>query len=222
MGAVCWQGVADEMPDALAVDYGGVRAPDWYEGVAARVSAQLDSRPWIAALHSGAGGFAPALAQASCTIAGFVFVDAGLPYPGRSIVEEAPAGFVARLRERTTDGRLAPWSRWFDEDPLARLIPNADVRAALKAAEPRAPFAYLKAVSPASDAWERLPAAYLQLSANYEAAAARAEARGWPVRRIRLHHLAMASHPAEVAAPLAELAQLVANTQNLLPTASRK
>jgi hypothetical protein len=206
VGAVSWQAAADALPDALAVDYGGVSGPDWYEAVARRIGVQADGRPWIAVLHSGAGGFAPALASAAADLAGFIFVDAVLPYPGRSNIETAPQPLADRLRALATDGRLAPWNRWFDADPLPRLIPDPEMRAAFERDLPRVPFAFLEAVSPAGSEWERLPSAYLQLSKTYDATADKAEQRGWPVRRARLHHLAMASHPAVVADLLLETA----------------
>lgn len=205
VGAVGWQATGAALPDAIAVDYGGVSGPDWYEGVARRVAGRADGRPWIAVLHSGAGGFAPALATASTDLAGFIFVDAVLPYPGRSNIETAPDDLAQRLRALATDGRLAPWNQWFGPDPLPRLIPDPEARAAFERDLPRTPFAFLEAVAPEGAAWERLPAGYLQLSKMYEAAAEKAERRGWIVRRARLHHLAMASHPTQVADLLSEI-----------------
>jgi len=211
VGAGSWRATAEALPDAIAVDYGGVSGPAWYEGVAGRVAAQAQGGPWIAVLHSGAGGFAPALADASEELAGFIFVDAVRPYPGRSNIETARPELVKHLRSLTADGRLAPWNQWFDEDPLPRLIRDAEARSAFIRDLPRVPFAFLEAVSAPSDAWERLPAAYLQLTRRYEAQAAWATVRGWPVRCVRAHHLAMASDPRPMAAWLLELAaQLVA------------
>ena len=205
VGAVSWRPVADLLPDAVVVDYGGVSGPDWYEGVARRIADQVDGQPWVAVLHSGAGGFAPAIAAVARELAGFVFVDAVLPYPGRSNLETAPAALQDQLRRLATDGRLAPWNQWFGEDPLPRLIPDEALRVAFLAAQPRVPFAFLEAVSPADAAWETLPCAYLQLSKGYEATADKAEARGWPVRRVRLNHLGMCSDPAAVAGELLAL-----------------
>jgi hypothetical protein len=192
------------MPDAIAVDYGGVRGPDWYVGVGERVAAQADARPWIAVLHSGAGGFAPAIAAASQRLAGFIFVDALLPYPGRSWLETAPA-LAGRLAELTRDGLLAPWNQWFESDPTLRMLPDSAERDAFVADLPRAPFAFAEAACPDQRQWERLPAAYLRLSVAYEAEALEAERCGWPARRARLHHLAMVSDPAKVAALLIDL-----------------
>jgi hypothetical protein len=187
------------MPATVAADYGGVCGPDWYEGVARRIVGPVDDAPWIAVLHSGAGGFAPALALAAQRLAGFIFVDAILPHPGRSVVENAPAAQTEQLRGLTTDGLLAPWNQWFEADPTPRWLPDAEVRARFVADLPRVPFAFLEAVSPDGEAWEALPAAFVQLSKGYEANAARAEARGWPVRRAQLNHLAMAGDALAVA-----------------------
>lgn len=194
--------------DSIAADYGGVSGPDWYEGVARRVAAESGGR-WIAVLHSGAGGFAPSLAAAAHDLAGFVFVDAVLPYPGKSIVQNAPPLFVERLRELTTDGHLAPWNEWFEPDPTLFMIPDANLRAAFVAELPRVPFAFLEAASPAQAAWAGLPRAYLQLSAFYAKTADEAEQRGWPVRRADIHHLAMTGAPEQVAPLLGELVALM-------------
>lgn len=206
VGAVCWQATAAALPGARVVDYGGVSGPDWYEGVAARAAAQADGEPWIAVLHSGAGGFAPAIANASRDLVGFIFVDAVLPYPGRSNLETAPPDFAARLRAVTHDGELAAWSTWFDVDPTIRMIPDVAIREAFLRAQPRVPFAFLEVVSPQADALSSLPCGYLQLSKSYQATADKAEALGWPVVRLRAHHLAMASDPQQIAAEIARLA----------------
>jgi hypothetical protein len=213
-GAAAWRPIAERLPHAVAVDYGGVSGPGWYDGVAHRVAAAIGEGPWIAVLHSGAGGFAPALAEAGA--AGFILVDAVRPHPGRSLREVEPT-FVDYLEARASDGRLPPWNAWFDEDPLPRFLPDAAARAAFVADLPRTPLAFLDAVPPPSDAWERLPAAYLQLSRRYAAQADWAEARGWPVTRVDLHHLAMFSHPDEVSVALAALARQVAPAEGNSP-----
>lgn len=206
VGAVSWQALAGVLPDAVVADYGGVSGPDWYQGVARRISAFAESRSWIAVLHSGAGGFAPALAAASPDLTGFIHVDAVLPYPGQSCLATAPAAQIDHLKALTTEGRLAAWNTWFEADPTLRWIPDPKAREAFIDDLPRTPFAFLEAVSPVSD-WAGLPAAYVQLSKGYEATAAKAEQRGWTVRRVRAHHLAMISDPAMVAALLTELAK---------------
>jgi hypothetical protein len=199
VGPNSWRALAAAVPNSVVVDYGGVSPPDWYEGVASRIADQVDSDPWVAVLHSSAGGFAPALALASKRLRGFIFVDAILPHPGKSAVAIAPESQIEQLRRLTTDGLMAPWNAWFDPDPTPRWITDADSRAAFLSDIPRVPFAFLEAVAPDSARWEQFPAAFVQLSRGYDVNASRAEQRGWPVRRARMNHLAMASDPLAVA-----------------------
>jgi hypothetical protein len=199
VGANSWRPLAAVMPDAMVADYGGVSGPDWYEGVARRIAEQADDAPWVAVLHSGAGGFAPALACASRRLGGFIFVEAILSHPGKSVLDIAPDAQIEQLRGLTADGLLEPWNQWFGTDPTPRWIPDPEARAAFLSDLPRVPFAFLEAVSPEGDGWTRLPAAFVQLSKGYDTNAARAEQRGWPVRRAKLNHLAMASEPLAVA-----------------------
>lgn len=205
VGPSCWRAVAKIVPDALAADYGGVSGPDWYEGAADRIVRQADDTPWIAVLHSSAGGFAPSLAAAARRLTGLIFVDSILPHLGKSAVVNAPEAQIQQLRALTTEGFIAPWNTWFDPDPTPRWIPDPTARAAFLADLPRVPFAFLEATAPDDNRWERLPAAFVQLSKGYEANAARAEQRGWPVRRAKLNHLAMVGEPAAVAELLSDL-----------------
>jgi hypothetical protein len=206
VGAGSWESVADLSPEFVVADYGGVHGPDWYGGVAAKVVEQVDEGPWIGALHSGAGGFAPALAAAAGRLVGLIFVDAALPYPGRSWLESAPEDLADRLRRIAVDGLLPPWNAWFPTDPTLRLIPDEAVRQAFIQDLPKVPFAFLEARSPDVPDWERVPAAYLQLSRAYEEEANRAKACGWPTRTAKLDHLAMMSEPTTVARLVRELA----------------
>lgn len=211
VGAVSWRGVAQALPDAVALDYGVVAGPDWYGAVAEAAALQAGPGPWIAVMHSGAGGFAPAIAAAAGEgLVGLIYVDAILPHPGRSCLSTAPDDLVSHLRSLTTDGLLAPWNQWFGPDPTPRMIPDSATQAAFVEGLPRTPFAFLEAVAPDQGEWEQVPSAYLQISKNYEETATKAELRGWRVRRARMHHLAMASEPEAVAALLAELAAEIA------------
>jgi pimeloyl-ACP methyl ester carboxylesterase len=204
VSARSWAAMAKVLPGAVVADYGVVEGPDWYGRVAAEVARQAPDEPWVAVMHSGAGGFAPELAAASERLAGLIFVDAVLPYPGQSCLSTAPTPLVAALRRVTEDGVLKPWNQWFETDPAKALIPDAELRRAFAAELPRVPFAFLEAVAPDRRQWERLPTAYVQLSEAYAKTAEKAEARGWTVRRSRMHHLAMLSDPEAVAGLIAE------------------
>jgi hypothetical protein len=198
---------------AIAVDYGGVGAPDWYGGAASRIAAALPGdQPVVLVLHSGAGGFAPALPGAlGSRLAGFLFVDAAMPYPGRCWFDTAPPALAGRVRALAKDGMLPPWDTWFGRGGIDALIPDAASRAAFRADLPRLPLAYLEATAPAGDAWRQVPAGFLQLSDAYAAEADEAEALGWIVRREPLRHLAMLTHADRLAAILAEMAGELAN-----------
>ncbi|MFI4975450.1 MAG: hypothetical protein ACHP84_13000 [Caulobacterales bacterium] len=156
-------------------------------------------------LHSGAGGLAPAIAERCDRLAGLIFIDAVLPHPGRSWADTAPPGLADRLRGLAEDGMLPTWDRWFPADAIARLLPDAPTREAFLRDLPPTPLAWLDAPSPRSAEWEAIPAAFVQLSDAYADEAAEADRLGWTVRRFPLHHLAMLSDPAKVAALLMDV-----------------
>lgn len=148
--------------------------------------------------HSGAGPLLPAFADSlEEEVAGLVFVDAGLPTPGRSWRDTAPRELYAELRAMTREGQLPRWQRWFDPDPLAELVTDPVLRAEIADEAPEVPIAFLKEERPEVE-W-RGPAGYVRLSPPYDQDAAEAETRGWPVRRLDTHHLAPATNPAPVA-----------------------
>jgi pimeloyl-ACP methyl ester carboxylesterase len=158
--------------------------------------------------HSGAGpllpGFADALEEG---VAGLVFVDAGLPTPGRSWRETVPASLYAELRAMSREGQLPRWQRWFSPDPLS-VVADPALRAEIADEAPEVPIAFLKEERPEVE-WPG-PAGYVQLSSPYDEDAAAAEAQGWPIRRLATHHLAPATDPDPVARAILEvLAELL-------------
>ena len=153
--------------------------------------------------HSGAGpllpGFADALEEG---VTGLVFVDAGLPTPGRSWRDTVPASLYAELRAMSREGQLPRWQRWFSPDPLS-VVADPALRAEIADEAPEVPIAFLKEERPEVE-WPGA-AGYVQLSPPYDADAASAEARGWPVRRLSTHHLAPATDPEPVARAILEV-----------------
>lgn len=148
--------------------------------------------------HSGAGPLLPAFSDAlEEPVAGLVFLDAGLPTPGRSWRETVPGDLYAELRALSREGRLPRWQRWFDPNPLETLIDDPELRAEIADEAPEVPIAFLKEERPEVE-WTG-PAGYVQLSSPYDEDANEAETRGWPVRRLTTHHLAPATDPAPVA-----------------------
>ena len=60
--------------------------------------------PVILIGHSGAGPLLAAAGEIIDQVRGYVFVDAGLPIPGRTWMETVPPDLAARLREMADAG----------------------------------------------------------------------------------------------------------------------
>jgi pimeloyl-ACP methyl ester carboxylesterase len=198
--AAGWQAaVADLMP---AVAGPGPYQPAIATAVA-RAAAGLD-RPVVLVGHSGAGPLLPGVAAAMpAPVRALVYVDAGLPYPGRTWFETAPVDLVTRLTGLAVDGWLPPWHEWVAPEVLARVLPEPAVRAGFTAELRPLPLAYFQEPMPAVT-WPG-PAGYLLLSEAYRDEAVRAAAQGMPVVEHRSQHLAMLDDPDAVTAALREL-----------------
>ena len=171
----------------------------WVDSAFEQVAA-LWAGPIVLVGHSGAGPLLPVLAdRLGERVAGLVFLDAGLP-PAEGAVPLGPADFVRFLDGLEIDGELPPWSAWWGTDTLRELIPDAALLAAVEAELPRLPVSYFDASVEVAAGWdERLPPAYVRLSAAYDEDAARARERGFPVGVFEGAHLDTVSRPGEVA-----------------------
>lgn len=153
------------------------------------------SGPVVLVGHSGAGPLLPAFADALDEgVAGLVFVDAGLPTPGRSWRDTVPRELYLELRDRSRDGQLPRWHLWFP-DALSTLDPS--LREEVAEEEPEVPLAFLKEARPDVE-WPG-PAGYVRLSSPYDPDLAAAQALGWPAISLDSHHLAPAADPGPVA-----------------------
>jgi pimeloyl-ACP methyl ester carboxylesterase len=166
--------------------------------------------PVVLVGHSGAGPLLPAFADAlDDGVAGLVFVDAGLPTPGRSWRDTVPTALYTELRDRSRDGLLPRWPLWFPDDPLASLIPDPLLRADIADEAPEVPLAFLKEARPDVE-WPG-PAGFVLLSEPYAADFDHAQDLDWPVAKLDSHHLAPATNPEPVAeAILRVLAKMLA------------
>src|SRR5262249_8597454 len=73
---------------------------------------------------SGARPLPPALADTlEEPVSGLIYLDAGLPPPGRSWRDTVPASLYTELRDRSREGLLPRWPLWFNPDPLTALDP---------------------------------------------------------------------------------------------------
>jgi len=155
--------------------------------------------PIVLVGHSGAGAQLPRIASRREGVHRAIYVDALLPHPGRSWAQTVPAEFVARLESQAVDGMLPPWPQWWGDDAMRTLLPDDALRAAFVAACPRVPVAATHEVMPEVG---EPPSTFVQLSALYAPETNAARERGWPVRVLDLHHLALLTDPEPIAAVL--------------------
>jgi pimeloyl-ACP methyl ester carboxylesterase len=182
--------------------------PYWSRQVAAIVD-NADKDRVILVGHSGAGPLLPAIGKALERVAGYVFIDAGLPFPGRSWLEQAPPELAEQLRAMARDGWLPPWSEWWGAAGLAELLPDADVREHFSAGCPRLPMAMFEEAQPLVSGWPDAPCAYLRLSEAYQGQAERGKAHGWPTIDLSSHHLAVLTDPDLVLEALLDLVRRI-------------
>ena len=198
------EAVTPELRDAAQSD-----APYWRrhaETVGQALRGIPPDRPLILVAHSGAGSLLPAIRQtAGHPIAGYIFVDAGLPHDGRSRLEEMEAEspeYAAELRAHLAAGGRFP--EWTDAD-LRDIIPDDRLRRQLVAElRPRA-LAFFTEPIPVFSGWPDAPCTYIQLSPAYARPAEEARRAGWPVRTFDAGHFHMLVDPDAVATALREL-----------------
>ncbi len=152
--------------------------------------------------HSNAGRYAVAAAGASPV----VYLDAALP-PERGDATLAPTALLDHLAALAdADGLLPPWTRWWEDDDIASVVPDPAVLADLRAHEPRMPLAYFRSRLGAPDGWATHRQAYLALGDTYAEETALARRLGWPTTvlqgALHLHHLV---DPDAVAAAVLDL-----------------
>jgi hypothetical protein len=163
-------------------------------------------QPAILIGHSGAGPLLAAAGAIVGAVQGYVFVDAGLPIPGKTWLETVPSDLAAQVRAMADDhGWLPPWPGWWGEEALAGLIPDPGTRRRFADGCPPLPLAMFEEVHPPVPQWPDAPAAYLLLSEAYQDQAAQARELGWPVTEQASHHLALLTAPGLVAGSLHDL-----------------
>ncbi len=154
--------------------------------------------------HSGAGVLLPSLADrlAPGVVA---FVDAVVPADGPS--HHPSHRFIEFIDTLPRNGPLLPpWHEWWDDDVMADLVPDAELRERIAADTPSVPRSFYDDHVPLPAGWMTgWGCCYLQLSPPYDDDCARADTYGWPTTRLDGRHLDVAVKPAEVASALDEL-----------------
>ncbi|GEM_PF-396881 len=214
VGPLTWQAVAVELeaagvPTVVPSLAGHSDDAGIIEAVVAQLAADRAATPIVLVGHSGAGPLLPAIADAvtavnAGTVEALIYVDAGLPRPGRSWFDDAPSDLAGHLREIVSnDDLLPPWHEWFGADTLAELLPDSALRRGFTAELPRLPLAYFTEPAPAAT-WSGA-SGYLLLSEAYRDDAERMRHAGVPVVTYLSDHLAMLTQPAAVATALRDL-----------------
>jgi pimeloyl-ACP methyl ester carboxylesterase len=162
--------------------------------------------------HSGAGVFLPSIGEGlGERLRALVFVDAQIP--PHSGVQRTPPELVELLDAQTTDGILARWCEWWPDAAMREMVPDAELRSALRAEMPQLPRAFYDMEVPLPDGWSEGPCGYVRLSQGYRELSNEAIQRGWPHAEIDGHHLTLVTEPEK----MLDAVDLVAG---LLPRAS--
>ena len=149
---------------------------------------------------SGAGVTLPAVA-AAVGARRVVWVDALVPARGGAT--EADDDIRQRVAGMVVGDRIPDWTTWWGPEAMAELMPDERLRAAVLAEGHELPADFYDVAVPVPEAWPEDGARYVQLSAAYDAAAADARDRGWPVVGDGGgDHLDVATAPGRVAALL--------------------
>jgi hypothetical protein len=224
LGPGSWSPVASELtrqghrvtvPSLTGFADGG---PPYVPRLIQHASAQFGHNPadrTVLVVHSGAGVFAPYLAQAVAADV-VIFADASLPpSPRNASAPDAQArvidaGFLPFLRGIAVGGIVPPWPNWWPAEDLAPLYPDDATRDAVNAEASPLPLAFYEEILPPVPAtWPARHPGYLQFSEGYAEIARQASALGWPVRELPGEHLHMLVDPAGVAAAITGLAAIM-------------
>lgn len=211
VGPASWRPVAEELGrrgfDARVPRLTPpIDAPSpWWRSAADEVAATVEptgASGVVLVAHSGAGPHLPAVArrlrEGGTGVEACLFVDAGLPAPGRTPRQEAPEAFDELVRRSGRDGRLPPWPEWWGAEVMADLVPDPTARSALVTECRPVPLSLLDEPFPVVPGGTDAPCAVI--SFTYEAEAEAAQSRGWVVARVPgAGHLHQVVDPAGVA-----------------------
>ena len=197
-----------------ALTDGGETPPPYWQQHAESVQRALASisqeRPVVLVGHSGAGSLLPVIAQvAQHPVKGYIFVDAGLPHPGQSQLDEMGASvpeFAQELRKSLASGERFP--HWSDED-LREDLPDELVRQHLLAEVQPRPLSFFEEVMPVVAGRPDAPGGYLLFTQGYSGFLEQAQRAGWPSRTFHAGHFHMLVDPVAVAAALVELMKMM-------------
>lgn len=189
-------GVAVSSPPAAPRDAAAVL--DAFGADAARAS------PDVVVAHSNAGRYAAAVAPPGAVV---LYADAALP-PDSGDATLAPATLLDALAAMADDDAfLPPWTRWWDEEDIAPVVPDPVLLERIRADEPRVPLSYARSRLGAPEGWRGRRSGYLAFGGTYAEEVGRARSWGWPVHVLAgALHLHLLLEPGEVADEVVALA----------------
>lgn len=155
--------------------------------------------------HSGAGMLLPYAGQQIGRVAGYIFVDAGLPSHGKSRLATFPPDEAKHFRQVAANGYIPFWG----EEILAQVIPDPDTRRNFVSDLRPVPLAVYEEPIPVPSDWPDAPCAYLCFtgSSSYADAAKAARERGWAYDELPGYHFHTLVDPVAVAESLVQLTQ---------------
>jgi hypothetical protein len=218
-GPVVWRGVAEQLraaghqvsvPDLRPTLTGG---PGWTARQIELASQSTVDGPCIVVGHSAAGALLPGIGAALGDVAGYLFVDAVMPRPGRTF-EQARTALMDFIRSMAAGGEWTkPWSQWWGDD-LAETFTDPALLAAFEAECRPLPVEMFREPAPVIDGWPDAPCGYLRFSDGYSTQAPRD--LGWPVMDHPGDHLEMMFDPTGVTkALLALFGEIAANVPRM-------
>ncbi len=217
VGPYTWSLVAQRLQATAGYDVltpalsdSGRTPPAYWRQHAASLQRALASvppeRPLALAGHSAAGPLLPALARAAGhPVTAYLFVDASLPHPGQSHLDELEASapeFAHELRRMLAAGERYP--NWSDED-LREELPDAQARQRLLAEMRPRSLDFFEEAMPDVPEWSDAPSGYLMLSEGYRPALEQAPRARWPSRTFHAGHFHMLADPDAAEGALVEL-----------------
>jgi pimeloyl-ACP methyl ester carboxylesterase len=213
VGPFTWSLVAQQLQangfDVLVpvlTDSGETPPPYWQQHAVSVQQALVSipqERPLVLVGHSGAGSLLPVLAQtARHPVKAYLFVDAGLPHPGKTQLEEMPE----ELHRLLVSGERFP--NWKDED-LREVLPDGRARQQMLAEVQPRPLNFFEEVLPDVSGWSDAPGGYLLFTQGYRPYLEQAQRAGWPSRTVPAGHFHMLVDPVAVAATLVELVKQI-------------
>lgn len=198
-------------------DEGGEGEPFWRrhaESAAREVNAAVSDTAIVMAGHSGAGPLLPAIGERIAhRVAGYIFVDAGLPKDGRSrleLMDEEDAEFAREFRDYLNGGGRFP--AWTDED-LGAVVPDSDLRRELIAGLRPRDLAFFSEPIPVFAGWPDAACGYVRLSAAYDVPFRHARDSGWPHRELDGGHFQMLVEPDVVTEAMLEVVSEMSSSQ---------